>query len=204
MRNTVFIFTTIYCLALISCGDKQVEQKTDIKQVTPEALQDDRLEIKSYSRSGDLIEELYQELVEKTPSLKTLETDLETFKRKSNEPTEKFNDYDGKSKSYYSSANYKTTAIEDSLLRNKIITLLSNSNKQYSNKTTELTSLLDHISKNGATINDHHSVLKIVLTLPLIEKYQNDNLPDKKEFKDLIKTQEKLLNQTDSLTPSFN
>jgi hypothetical protein len=196
--GTVFILTLLF-----SCGNKQIGDNATTKQETPKALQDDKLEIKSYSRSGDLTEELYQELVGKNPALKKLEDDLDAFRPKPNELTDKFNKYDSKSNSYYSSANYKAAAITDSLLRMKILSLITTSNKQYSTKTAELNSLLKQIAKNGATLNDHHSVLKIVLTLPMIEKYQDDNKPDKKEFKNLIKQQEDLIERTDSLTPNY-
>lgn len=196
--GTIFILTL-----LLSCGNKQTDNNTSTKQETPEALQDDKLEIKSYSRSGDLTEELYQELVDKTPALKELEEDLDAFRPKPIELTDKFNKYDRKSNSYYSSANYKATAISDSLLRMKILALITTSSKQYSAKSAELNSLLKQISNNGATLKDHHSVLKIALTLPIIEKYQDDNKLDNQEFKNLINQQENLIKKTDSLTPKY-
>lgn len=204
MTNFKNIFGIIFILTLlVSCGGGQTENNKPTQQETPKALQDSKLEIKSYSRSGDLTEELYQELVGKTPSLKKLEDDLDAFIPKPNDLKDKFNQYDSKSNSYYNSANYKATAISDSLLKKKIISLIMTSNNKYSAKTAELNSLLKQISKDGATLNDHHSVLKIVLTLPMIEKYQDDNKPNKKEFKDLINQQEKLIIQTDSLTPKY-
>jgi hypothetical protein len=59
------------------------------------------------------------------------------------------------------------------------------------------------MSANGATLRDHHSVLKIVLTLPLIEQYQDNCKPNKVELEDVIQFQEKLIQRTDSLTPSY-
>jgi hypothetical protein len=196
--GTIFILTL-----LLSCDNKRMDNNATTKQETPEALQDDKLEIKSYSRSSDLTEELYQELVDKTPALKKLEDDLDAFGPKPIELTDKFNKYDSKSNSYYSSANNKATAISDSLLRMKILALITTSSNQYSAKTAELNSLLKQISKNGSTLNDHHSVLKIALTLPIIEKYQDDNKLDKKEFENLIKQQENLIEKTDSLIPNY-
>ena len=204
MTNFKNIFGIIFILTLlVSCGGGQTENNKPTQQETPKALQDSKLEIKSYSRSGDLTEELYQELVGKTPALKKLEDDFDAFILKPNDLKDKFNQYDSKSNSYYNSANYKATAISDSLLKKKIISLIMTSNNKYSAKTAELNSLLKQISKDGATLNDHHSVLKIVLTLPMIEKYQDDNKPNKKEIKDLINQQEKLIIQTDSLTPKY-
>jgi hypothetical protein len=204
MRNIRNIFGTIIILTLIvSCGGGHTDDNKPTKQETPNALQDDKLDIKSYSRSGDLTEELYQELVDKTPALKKLEDDLDAFSPKPNDRKDKFNQCDSKSNAYYSSANYKAMAITDSLLRMKIISLIKTSSKQYTSKTAELNSLLKQINNNGTTLNDYHNVLKIVMTLPIIEKFQDDNKPDKKEFKSLVKKQEILIILTDSLTPKY-
>ncbi len=204
MKSLSTCYIAIFCLTLLfSCENRQKENKTEIKAETPKALQEDKLEIKSYSRSGDMIEELYQELVDKNPELKKLEEDIEAIRLKPNEPIEKFNAYDAKSNSYYSSANYKATAMSDSVLKNKIIAFISKSENNYKEKTTEINSLLKEVSENGSAINNHHTVLKIVLTLPLIEQYQKDNLPGTKEFKNIIKEQDKLIIKTDSLTPKY-
>lgn len=202
-KNATHIITIFSLTILISCGG-QTENNIPAKQETPQALQDNKLEIKSYSRSSyDLSEELYQELVDKAPVLKKLEEDLGTYEPYLNKTEGTFSKYDSKSNSYYSSLNYKVSGITDSLLRNRIIALITKSKNNYSNKTAEINSLLKQISQNGVTLNDHHSVLKIVLTLPIIEKYQNENLPDKKEFKTLIIEQAKLIERTDSLTPIY-
>jgi hypothetical protein len=202
MRLCTVYFVVIFCFSLLtSCGKAHRESNSEANTETPVALQDDKLEIKSYSRSGDIIEELYQELVDKNPALQKLETDIEEFRYQPDELKEMFNKYDGKSSSYYSSASCRVAAITDSILKKRIVTLISNSSKLYENKTKELNSLLKQISQNGSTITDHHTALKIVLTLPLIEKYQKDNLPSRKKFKTLIKTQTDLIQQTDSLIP---
>lgn len=202
MRLYTIYFVVIFCFSLLtSCGRVHRESNSEAKTETPVALQDDKLEIKSYSRSGDIIEELYQELVDKNPALQKLETDIEEFRSKSDELKGIFDKYNGKSSNYYSSASCRVAAITDSILKKRIVTLISNSSRLYENKTKELNSLLKLISQNGSTITDHHTALKIVLTLPLIEKYQKDNLPSRKKFKTLIKTQTDLIQQTDSLIP---
>jgi len=85
-------WTFLISTLLLSCGGgRQTDNNKPTKQETPKALQDDKLEIKSYSRSGDLTEELYQELVDKTPQLKKFEDDLAAFRPKPNDLSEKFN-----------------------------------------------------------------------------------------------------------------
>lgn len=204
MVNFRIILVSIFILTfLVSCESGETK---DIKpqQETPKALQDTKSYSRSSDYSNDLTEELYQELVQKNPALKKLEKDLDAFNTKRNNLHQIFQKYSSKSDSYYGSANYTATTITDSLLRNKMIELISASNTEYSiNKTKELNSLLMQISKDGATLHDRHSVLKIVLTLPIIEKYQDNHIPDKNEFKDVLKQQESLILQTDSLIPKY-
>lgn len=200
-RNIVGTFLT--SAVLFSCSDKQTNPKTP-EQETPKALQENTIsEIKSYGRGGNLIEELYQELVDKTPALQKLEGDLSDYQKKPSVLTDKFNEYDHKSSEYYGLANYNANTISDSLLRKKMVAFIAASGQKYKNNTAQLDELLKQISKNNNKLSDHHSVLKLVLTLPIIEKYQADHKPDKKEFEGLIKQQEQLLMRTDSLTPKY-
>lgn len=187
-------------LILSSCGGKETNDKNS-KNDTPEALQEGSIDLKRYSKRNDLAEELYQELATKNPELKSLETDLEEF---SPEETQQiFYKYDSKSSDYYLSAKYKAAIIADTVMKNKIIALLKKSNDKYVGKTAELNGLLKTIGKTNSSINDYHNVLKIVLTIPLIEKYQNENLPKNSEFEKTINYENKLIERTKKLTPKF-
>jgi predicted transcriptional regulator len=204
MRSNRRILGLIFSVTFfVSCGNEPIGNNNKSKDETPKALQDNNFEIKSYNRSGDLTEVLYQELVEKTPALKKLEDNLDAFSSKPNELIYNFNRFDSKSTSYYCSANNLAMEISDSLLRMKIVSLIANSSSQYAAKTANLNSLIEQFNKNGATLNDYHTVLKIVLTIPLIEKYQDDNMLDNKEFKNVAKQQKTLISQTDSLIPKY-
>jgi predicted RND superfamily exporter protein len=203
MKNIAFLFLAIFLfIGLFSCVNK-TENATNNKIETPIALQDDK-SLKNYSTiRSNLTEELYQELVTKSPELKKLEEDLETNRPKSSEINDKFSIYNNKSEGYYTSTERIANSISDSLLRNRIITILLKSKDMYAKKTDELTSLLKQISINNLTLSDHHLVLKILLTLPVIGKYQTDNLPDQKEIRELMKEQENLIKQLDKLTPKY-
>jgi len=190
----------IISVILFSCNGKTEINEAN-KQEIPKALQDNFSEVKSYSRSSDLSEELYQELVEETPSLKKLEDDIIDYQNKCNEAKEPFNKYNNNSNNYYSSSKYKAESISDSTLKNKILTIISESNNKYNNKISEHTSLLSLISKGDATLNDQHLAMKILLTIPIIEKYQDNNKTDLKELLKMKNDQSKLIEQVKSLTP---
>ncbi|MBI3220167.1 MAG: hypothetical protein HYZ44_11700 [Bacteroidetes bacterium] len=197
------ILLSIVSVLAASCTMQQAENNKPVRQETPKALQENKIDIKSYGRSGNLIEELYAELAGNSLELKRLDEDMEALRPKENELAENFEAYDNKSSSYYASANNKALTITDSLLRKKMSALIEASNNRYSKDTEELNLLLKQIAKNSTTINDHYSILKIVLTLPIIEKYQGENKPGKQDFTNLINEQQQLIKRTDSLTPAY-
>lgn len=206
MTNFRHIWAAMFILTwLLACGGEDAARSEPAKHETPKALQDEKSEVEYYSsfRSGNLVDNLYQELVGKTPALKQLEDDLKAINPKANEANDRFQSYDRKSTDYYSSANQHASEISDSLLKNKMLALIAANNQQYSAQTAELRSLLNSISKNSTSLRDQQTVLKIVLTMSLIEKYQAENKPDKKIFKDLIDQQGKLLQRIDSLSPKY-
>ncbi|HXU25759.1 MAG TPA: hypothetical protein VN698_00900, partial [Bacteroidia bacterium] len=136
MKNiTIQIAIILGFAIIISCSS--TPKQNEPQQETPKALKDNKLdlEIKSYDRSGNLVEELYKELMDKTPELKKIEDELDALASSTNEATDKFGNYNGKSVTYYNSANNAASTITDTLLQKKMLAIIENSNKQYGNKT---------------------------------------------------------------------
>ncbi len=187
-------------MILIGCGKKSNTSDDKI----PKALMDESSEVKSYrSSSNDLVEELYKELVEKSQELKNLEDSIQSINPQIDKAVADYSKYDSKSKDYYRSANSHADQISDSLLKTKIQGIISASNNQYTSRNSELNSLQDMISRNNASIGDYHAVLKIILTLPIIETYQKGNIPNPLEFKMLVKKQLELINSIEKTTPNY-
>ncbi len=202
MHKTI-LFLVIALVLIISCNNSPNNNETP-KQETPKALQDDKINIKSYVRaSEDLMEDLYAELVDKDPALKQLEEDISAVDSKSRNLNEIFQKYNGKSTSYYSTVNYKTAAIKDSLLKNKMLTIIAKSSAKYAKKSADIEAILKQISKNEGTLNEHYIALKVMLTLPLIEQFQNNNKPSLNDFKEQINQQKKLIFTADSLMSKY-
>jgi hypothetical protein len=185
---------------LFSCSGSPSEKRESPKEEVPVALQDDKPSLKSYARSGDLTEDLYEELVEQQPALRKLEDDFEAYYPKLDELKKKYDQYDAKSNNYYASAHQKALTITDSLLKKKVNALIAASKDKYTSRSAAFNSLLQEISHNNTAMSDYHTVLKVVLTLPVMEKFQEEKQPDKKDFRNLIKEQKKLISQTDSLS----
>lgn len=201
MKKLKFRISTIIVILILVSGCSRHTNNED--KDTPKALQNNSSEVKSYRGSSDLVEELYKELVDKSQSLKKLEDSIEAIRPQINEAESAFSKYDSKSKDYYNSANSQANGISDSVLKQKIQGIISVSNTKYSSRTSELNSLEKIISRQDATLSDYHIVLKIVLTLPIIEKYQKDNMIQPQEFKALINKQLELINSVKKMTPTY-
>lgn len=204
MKKLSKILAFLSLSTFFSCNNVENEEKIVFSKDTPTALKEKSSVRDNYfsgSSGSDLTEELYIELVSKNPKLKNLEEDMQLFYQNPYFRQKQFATYDSKSNDYYSSANDKAMGISDSVLRDKILALLTDSKTKYAKKTDEHQDLLKIIEQNRTSINDKHLILKIVLTLPIIEKYQNENLPNTQDSHDLIKKQTVLIQKLDSLLP---
>ena len=85
-------------------------------------------------------------------------------------------------------------------MRDKIKALITSSLNKYNSAITKHNELLKTIQAKDLTITDLHTILKITRTLPLIEKYQTDNLPSTKSLEGFINRQNEAIKLADSLS----
>lgn len=206
LRYSKSIFAVSIVFLFISCGGNTRNESNSIiasPTASPEALQESSSYeiLKVGSRYSDLTDELYQEQVDKDVELQNLEIEIQKNNVKSGELYGKNEAYINKSKQYYSSSTNHLSEISDSILRKKIESIIQKSNDKFEKNTSNINSLWKQIVKNNSSISDQHTVLKIMLTLPLIEKYQKDNIPNKKDFIDLKNNQKRLIKKTIKLNP---
>ena len=198
--TTKLYIATILVLTFVSCDNNRTQDKP--KQETPKALEDksSSYEIVSQRGNDDLVESLYNELVSKDPDLKKLEDKIEDLNESKTDSMELIDKFNGKNESYFASADRHVSDIKDSLAREKIKNLLANQLTKYNSGIARHKELLKLIETKQMTIADLHNVLKIVRTLPLIDKYQKDNLPDTKSLEAYIKQQEQTIKLADTLS----
>lgn len=194
------ILSTFLLLAIASCDSPDIREQHQ-QPATPKALDDKSAsyDIISKGRGEDLVESLYDEQVSKNPDLKLLEDKLETLRASQRDSAKVFTRFNDKNEIYYDAASQHVEGIKDSVLRNKIKVLVTGSLKKYQGLTAGHNELLKTIDTKNLTLADLHTVLKIVRTLPLIEKYQQDNLPSTKPLKGFIHDQNEALKLMDTL-----
>lgn len=191
---SIFLFLTLY-----ACDNSRTQGKH--QNEIPKALDDKSSSFEIISKRGydDLLERLYKELAEKTPELNELEKQIEKLADSKSDSTEVFNLYDGKNRNYYHSANNHVLKIKDSVLEERMKMLIETSLNKYNNSVSKHNDILKSIDNKSISLTDLHLVLKITRTLPLIEKYQIDNMPATKPLEGYSKQLDKTIRYADSL-----
>lgn len=187
-------------LLLLSCNAP--DKKDGTKQETPKALQDKNLsEIDMISKRGsdDMVESLYAELVNSDLKLKNLEKDIEELKEQKTDSLKLFTKYNGRSVSYYESANNHLNQIQDSSLRFKTKLILKNSRNTYDHNISAFTTMIGNLDDKDVSLDDLHAILKIIITLPLIEKFQKENYPSTIPLDKVLKEYEKTIKRIDTV-----
>ena len=200
MKNIFLV--SIIVFTLLSCNQKKQQQSPAPE--TPQALQEsgsaDYSLLSKGKRMDDLVESLYEELVNKTPELKDIEKQITYLDEARIDSVEEFNNFNQKNESYYRDAGQHLTFISDSALKNKISLIISNSQSKYSTQISGHRNLLAVLDSKNVQLKDMHVILKIVKTLPLIEKYQKDNIPNKGSIEKMINKFDKTIKKIDSIS----
>jgi hypothetical protein len=194
----------IISILFFSCDNKQFVPESQ-PQETPKALQTDNESsggsyISKKRYDNDLVEELYNELLEKNAALSSLEQGIEKLKDDKKDSAVLFNTFDSKNNSYYSSANMHIGAIKDSGVKERIRQIIDNSLSKYKTKIAAHNNLIAAINSKDITLDDLHIVLKLSQTLRMIEQYQTSDLPSTRPLENTIKVYDKIIIKTDSLS----
>ena len=194
-------YTAILFIAIASCNNNRQPVAESTPQQIPKAFKEESSSlISKRSYEGDVIEELYNELLEKDKTLSALEDGIEKIKDNSKDSASAFNTFDSRNISFYSSATGHLGTIKDSVLKERIKLLVDNSLTQYKAKIAIHNNLLSSINSKDITLDDLHFVLKLTKTLAVMEKYQSDNLPSAKPLEEISKAYDKVISKTDALT----
>ena len=193
------MFTALISLLIISCN--QPPQTEPGKPVTPKALEEKSSEISVSGRgNGDILESLYKEIVDKDPDLKELENQVAGLNDHKEDSVEVFNNYKNRNDLYYSTAIAVGGTVKDSVIREKIKTMLTNSRENFTAGMSTPDNLVTRLRNKEISLADMHTLLKITKTLKVIEQYQKDNLPSGKPIESVIKELDQVTRKAETLS----
>ncbi len=199
MTPKIFI-SALLALTFVACKNDAKTEKQ--KGETPKALQNQSAAYELVSGRGyeDLVENLYSEMVNKDIDLKKLEDKIHDLNKSKSDTTDLFDKFHGKNLSYFNSAGIHISQIKDSLLRQKMKSLIDNSLAKYNASIIKHNEFRKMIEARELTLTDLHNMLKILKTLPLMQEYQNANLPSTRSLEGYIQRQDEVIKFVDTLT----
>lgn len=148
----------------------------------------------------DLVDELYSQAVKQNENLETIEEDIEKFYKKKSEALEKYNSYTAYNSRYYADARANAASIADTATRQKAYALITKGENRYKAKTAGWQATIASLNKNEMELKDLHTLLKIVVTEPLMEKYQNNNLPESSKANEANSDLQQLIQKIKAIT----
>lgn len=193
------IFTLLFAILILgSCKHHPGQQPAPD---TPKALQPSTSSgfSKRYE-SNDLVSDLYAELADKDTALKALEKQISDLEGRDAEALADFNSFDARNKHYYGSATPHLRAVQDSAIRKRMTDLIHASETQYDSRVLAFNNLITRIGSNKTSLNDLHELLKIIKTLPVMDKYQRENEPSSKPAEAFLQELEKLVQKMNGMT----
>lgn len=199
-HHSLFFGCSLLLLVACSGGTQQPAISTPVVE-TPKALENSQgsFGISKRSSNSDLLEELYQEQVNKNPDLDRFEGELVALNGALSDTIEPFETYIRKNQDYFTATQFHIKEIKDSVLKRKMESLVAAQLAKFENSIIDYKELRKRIARGQNSISELHEVLKITRTLPLMENYQKEKLPKTKPVEAYLKKQEKVKQLADSL-----
>jgi hypothetical protein len=186
--------------SLFACSQQTPENAK--APAIPEPLEDNSGEYTLLSKGrgyDDLVQELYNDIVEKNKSLQELEMSIKNIQSSKFDSLKAFTNFNQKNATYYATANKYLGQIKDTVLRKQMENTFIGSNAKYKNLIQAQQNLADQTAALSAKLNDLHIMLKLTTTLAVMERYQQSQLPSKQSTAAINQTYTQLLFTIDSL-----
>ncbi|AZA76664.1 hypothetical protein EG347_03585 [Chryseobacterium sp. G0186] len=192
------LFASAMALSLISCRENKTENTPLVENAVDNAESSISGSLKS-GRYGNQVHEIYNELIKNNKSLLELDKRIEKVDKETETVISKYSYIIDKSERYYNDAKTLSNSVTDSLAKIEIGKAIQRSSDQYTIKNQAITDLIKKITANRVVLHDQYIIFKIKKTLPEIEKYQNAHPLKTDNLNNIIKKQDKLLEELKNL-----
>lgn len=173
MKTLSSSIAIVLAFTLLSC-----RRSDDNTNNIPSPIQPDKsgslLLTKRYPQT--ILDEIYNDALTKNTELQKLNKEIDVYNDEKRDSLAGANKYLHYSTDYYSAGDDLVKSVKDSILQEQLQELISKSEARYNKETGKLKSLVSSINKSEASINDCYLALKLIVTLPIIENYQKENL----------------------------
>jgi hypothetical protein len=197
------LFASAVVLSLLSCSENKSRQAPTVENAVDNAESSVSGAIKKNtrysSREGNLVHEIYQELIKNGKALQDLDKRITVINQETEDAMTEYDDVIQKSETYYNDATALSNSVTDSVTKKQIEKEIQASSEKYDIKTQTIRDLIVKIKANRTTVHDQYLVFKIRKTLPEIEKYQNAHPLKTDSLNQFINKQNQLLEELKKL-----
>lgn len=195
------LFGSLFVLSIISCRENKPKNKPIVENAVDNAESSisSISKMESYSRQGNLVVTIYDELLKKDKTLQDLDEKIQDLRYKVNDVIKEYSSIIDKSENYYNDARLLAKSLTDSTAKKQIENEIKASSEKYNTKTQIISDLVSKIKANNAILHDQYVLFKIRKTLPEIEKYQNAHPLKTDSLDQFINKQNKLLEELKKL-----
>jgi hypothetical protein len=197
------LFASAVVLSLLSCSENKSRQAPTVENAVDNAESSVSGAIKKNtrysSREGNLVHEIYQELIKNGKALQDLDKRITVINQETEDAMTEYDDVIQKSETYYNDATALSNSVTDSVTKKQIEKEIKASSEKYDIKTQTIRDLIVKIKANRTTVHDQYLVFKIRKTLPEIEKYHNAHPLKTDSLNQFINKQNQLLEELKKL-----
>ncbi|MDR6462304.1 hypothetical protein [Chryseobacterium sediminis] len=197
------LFASAVVISLLSCSENKSGQAPTVENAVDNAESSVSGAIKKNtrysSREGNLVHEIYQELIKNDKALQDLDKRITVINQETEDAMTEYDDVIQKSETYYNDATALSNSVTDSVTKKQIEKEIKASSEKYDIKTQTIRDLIVKIKANRTTVHDQYLVFKIRKTLPEIEKYQNAHPLKTDSLNQFINKQNQLLEELKKL-----
>lgn len=198
MKKILLASTLI--LSLLSCTENNRQAPiVDNAVDNAESSVSSSIKKNTYSREGNLVHEIYQELIKNDKALQDLDKRIAVISKETEDAITEYDDVIQKSETYYNDAMALSNSVTDSATKKQIEKEIKASSEKYDIKTQTIRDLITKIKTNRTTVHDQYLIFKIRKTLPEIEKYQKAHPLKTDSLNQFINKQNKLLEELKKL-----
>ncbi|KAB1232637.1 hypothetical protein [Chryseobacterium viscerum] len=165
------LFASALALSVLSCKENK-SQNHDIVEKAAENTESS-MPIKRLSKTQDIFNGIYYEKIKNDDALKKMDEKISLMQEDAHKMQSIYNTIIANSEDYYLIAEREAKAINDSVLRKEMMSLIKESSDKYYLKIQKIKELKHAINRNKQSIYSLYSAFKIRKTLPEIEKYQS-------------------------------
>lgn len=197
----------IICLATFNSCMNHPKDETIVIQdstVTPEILDDNQNEYSlsyiSKRSDNDIISKLYSEAIKKNIELKQLNERIFNISSIKNDSLESYINYSNTNKNYWLTTSRYINEIQDSVLRANLSEYYREMESKYNTSVSEYELNLKRINKKTISLNDQLIMMKLIVTEPMMNNYQKNEIPNIKALETIINEYDKLIQETKQIT----